>query len=203
MLFLGHGLPLLISTIPFFPVPIQYKTNGAYCWVIGKDDVATAKGKFAILLIWAWVAISITTFFYYRVFKYLKDLEISTAVLEVKKVLIFPIILYIAFIPVTIVDLQLFPKYFFELKILHIICLHSLGILNVLAYGYQRIKGGPVMRRLTGHSVMMSRKITDVHEDPMLENQEPFDVTEQSFDGNSFDSNTSVKHTLIEATTMC
>jgi len=209
MLFFGYGFPLLVSSIPLLAPPIHYKSNGAYCWVIGKDDHSTTVGKFAILLFWAWIVIAITTYFYIRVFKYLKDLEISNTVLEVKKVLIFPIILYIAFIPVTIVDSQLFPQYFFQLKILHIVSLHSLGVLNVLAYGLQRIREGPVFRRLTGHSLMLSnRRITsaDVHEDNknLEEIQEPFDVNEHSFSNcNSFDSNTSVKNTLIEATRMC
>jgi len=210
MLAINYLIPVLATIIPFLPLPLQYKWNGTYCYIVGNTEEITDYAKFGVLLIWVWLGISVTTYYYIRVFIYLKKLEISTLVLEIKKVLIFPIILYIAFLPVTIVDFHLFPNYYFELKIAHVVSLHSLGILNVLAYGYQRIRGNMSITssgKPTRHASMMMTKTMpeDIHDGPINDIHEPFDISgEDSFNvNNSFDSASSLKNTLIEATTLC
>ena len=208
MLLFNYTIPIIVVIIPFLPLPIKYQWNGTYCYIMGETERITDYAKFGVLLIWVWVGIAITTYYYTRVFMYLKQLQISAFVLEIKKVLIFPVILYIAFLPVTIVDFHLFPDYYFELKIAHVVSLHSLGILNVLAYGYQRIKGNMSnmgSRKDTRQSMMLAKTIpADVHDGAINEVHEPFDISDDSFDvDKSFDSASSLKNTLIEANTLC
>jgi len=145
-LLIGYVFPLFIATIPLWQGSIFYESNNVYCWVVGKDDQETAIVGIVIFGLWMWLATLLTTYLYVRVFLYLKNLGISNHIIQIKKVLIFPVILYITFIPVTIDDLNLLPNYKYVFTVLHVILGHSLGLFNLIAYGYQRIRGGLAQR---------------------------------------------------------
>jgi len=148
MLVIGYIVPVLFSLVPFLPIPIDYTYNGAFCipmYSAPGIDLAEKTEKtiviqFLFFLGWAWVAIFLTTYYYIRLFSYLRGLELDSSILEVKKILIFPVLLLIAFIPMTLDNLVIFPSFHFPLLAFYTIVLHALGLLNVLAYGYQRMR---------------------------------------------------------------
>jgi len=145
MLFIGYVAPISIALLPILPIPAEYKHNGAYCipaltGVLAEFQEHTIILEILLLLGWVWIGIAMTTYYYIRLFLYLRDFEFGSSVLEVKKVLIFPVMMFIAFVPVTIDDFALFPEYHFELVLAFTIFLHGLGFFNVIAYGYQRMR---------------------------------------------------------------
>jgi len=145
MLFIGYVVPTLFALLPLLPISVEYRHNGAYCIPALTGDLAKFQDntiilEFLLLLGWVWIGIAMTAYYYIRLFLYLRNLEFSYQVLEVKKVLIFPVMMFLAFIPVTLDDFALFPKYHFELVLSFTIILHGLGFFNVLAYGYQRMR---------------------------------------------------------------
>jgi len=148
MLVIGYIMPSLFAAVPFLPIPVDYTYNGAFCIpMYSKPGIDLAEKtektiliQFLFFLGWAWVAIFLTTYYYIKLFSYLRDLELDSSIVEVKKILIFPVLLLIAFIPMTLDNLVLFPSFHFPLLAFYTIVLHALGLLNVLAYGYQRMR---------------------------------------------------------------
>jgi len=153
LVLIGYVFPLLISTIPLWSTSISYEYNQVYCWVVGKDDQQTALIGVLIFGVWMWIATMITTYLYIRIILFLKNLGFSNSIIQMKKLLVFPVILYITFIPVTIDDLNLLPKYKYIFTVLHVILGHSLGLFNLVAYGYQRIRGGLTARGGSKHNL--------------------------------------------------
>ncbi len=148
MIYVGYGLPVIMAILPLFPIPVSYSYNGAYCLLTydGGATVDASKTKMAqffLLLAWVWLAIILTTYYYIRLFNFLKRLHITSQLLEIKKILVFPVLLFLAFIPVTIDDFAWFPKHHFAIAMTSTIFLHGLGFLNVFTYGLQRIRRAP------------------------------------------------------------
>jgi len=149
MIILGYFIPLIVALLPLIPessVKIGY--NGAFCVPMYHNahntyQYMTIIVQFAMVLGWAWLGIIFTTFYYFKIFKYLRRLGFDSKTMEVRKLLIFPVLLFIAFIFVTIDDFMIFPQWHFELLVLVSISLHGLGLFNVIAYGCQTIKSSP------------------------------------------------------------
>jgi len=156
MIYVGYGIPVVMAILPLFPVPFSYNYNGAYCLLTynggGTMDANKTKlTQFFLLLAWVWLAIILATYYYIRIFNFLKRLQITHHLLEIKKILVFPVLLFLAFIPVTIDDFAWFPKHHFALTMTATVLLHGLGLLNVFAYGMQRLRRSP--RRSAGAEV--------------------------------------------------
>jgi len=145
MIFIGNAVPVVIALIPFLPVPVTYSYNGAYCLLVynhgGTLDAETTKWvQFFLLEGWIWVALLLTTFYYLRLFNLLKKLHLTSQIVEIKRMTIFPLLFFLAFLPITINDLALFPKYHFALSMIATVTLHGLGVCYVFTYGSQRFR---------------------------------------------------------------
>jgi len=145
MIFIGNAVPVALALIPFLPVPLTYSYNGAYCLLVynhgGTLDAQTTKWvQFFLLEGWIWVALLLSTYYYLRLFNFLKRVHLTSQIVEIKKTIIFPVLFFLAFLPITINDLALFPKHHFALSMIATVSLHGLGVCYVFTYGSQRFR---------------------------------------------------------------
>jgi len=198
MALFAYGLPFLISILPFFPFPVSYGNIGPVCWFVNQDGKDSTQIQSLMFLFWAWIAVATTAYYYVNVFVYLKRLELTIQAIKIKRVLIFPIILFSAFLPMTIIALGLFQNYHFQIKIWHNLALHSLGLCNVLAYGYQRMTGCCLSTN-SNQEVLENDTSDDSDEEDTPQRDDSLLIDDRSLIADNYFMSNSLKRGLLDA----
>ena len=126
---------------------VVYTKKSLFCWVassVGEEDQTK---NLAILLIFEGVpllgGLIVTTFGYAKAIKNAKDMLgsfVSEVHFNIYKLLWYPLVLFIVFIPSFIDNiLQVYyGKNIFWVEVVHLALTHSIGLFNAIVYGIQK-----------------------------------------------------------------
>jgi len=156
-------ISLVFTLIPFTGLNgMRYSFMLGVCWIVSETEAQEDVNFIALLLGWAWLAMLLMTYWYLRLYLFLKNNAIFMGMglnLKAQKLFIYPLALMITYVPLTLFRLVFVDKSetSFKWNLIYIVTRNLNSLINVVVYGYQNHapqKSIPVSRGSSTENVL-------------------------------------------------
>lgn len=140
---LAYLVPLIIAALPLLNFGgLEYRYSEAFCWIYHGNRTAYKIFSVLILYFWIWSCIVFISYNTFRVIQLISQYDSTLTNLVYSRLIAYPIMLFLIFIPETIDWFELWPGHPFIFACMHLLLARSIGFFNVVTYGLQRLKEG-------------------------------------------------------------